>query len=345
MAVLRYRPPRAHGSGSLLLVANEGTPQERRFVFYDRIEIGRLVEGRAEEEGRLLVGDPTVSAHHCVITRDSDGRFYIRDTSRNGTRLDRRRLMPNRDVELFPGQEIGVGAEGTFRFIRPEPPAGEALLLPRPDTRAVPSVGTVSVVVGDIRRYTFLTEQVPASELQDAVSRVFMQLKNVVLAHAGQVKEYQGDSLMAFWESMKQSSPAVPACTAALTLHRLAQELAQDREMWPFSAYPLRMDWAVTTGPVTILVIGDDRPEELSMVGEPVVLAYRLEKVAGDRTSPILACEKTRAAAVERFVFRDLGQFSLEGFSRGVRAYGLLGERAIEWSDPNSTHPPQGETA
>ncbi len=328
MAVLRYRSPVSPGARSLLLVAAEGTPQERRFVFYERIEIGRLVEGRPEEEGKLLIGDPTVSGHHCIILCDPDGRCFIRDTSRNGTRVDGRRLIPNREVELLPGQAIGVGAEETFRFIVPERPDAAATAEPRFGTLAQPSVGQVSILVGDIRGYTSLIEQVESSVLQDAVSRVFMQLKNVVLAHAGQVKEYQGDSLMAFWEALKQSSPAVPACTAALTLHRAAQELARDPAIWPFPAHPLQMDWAVTTGAVTTIVLGEDRPEELSMVGEPVVLAYRLEKIAGDRTGSILACEKTRAAAEERFVFQDLGQFSLNGFSRGVRAYALLGERS-----------------
>jgi class 3 adenylate cyclase len=342
MSVLRYRAPRFHWSGSLLLVAYEGSVQELQFVFYDRIEIGRLVEGLPEEEGRLLIDDPTVSARHCAITRDPDGRCYIRDTSRNGTRVDGRRLMPNREVELLPGQEIGVGSEGLFRFI--EPPKDQDKVLTRPATRVVAAAGHVSIVVGDIRGYSSLTEQVLPATLQDAVSRVFMLLRSVVLAHGGQVKEYQGDSLMAFWEPAHQGPPAVRACTAALTMHRFAQQLARDRELWPFSTHPLHLDWAVTTGAVTTLVLGD-RPEELSMVGKPVVLAYRLEKEAGDRTGPILVCEETRTAAAERFRFRDVGRLSLDGFSHDVQAYALLDEREPEGPGPDATHSSPGPDA
>ncbi len=73
-------------------------------------------------------------------------------------------------------------------------------------------------------------------------------------------------------------------------------------------------------------VLGTDRPEELSLVGEPVVLAYRLEKAADDRLGSILTCARTRAEAGTHFEFRDVGSLVLAGFDAPVPAFGLLRE-------------------
>lgn len=62
------------------------------------------------------------------------------------------------------------------------------------------------------------------------------------------------------------------------------------------------------------------------MVGEAVVLAYRLEKAANDVTGSPLACARTRAEAAAWFDFRDAGALSLAGFDTLVPAFQLLGE-------------------
>jgi class 3 adenylate cyclase len=328
MVVLRYKPPRERGR--FFLIASEGTVQERRFPFCDRIEIRRLESGTAEEEGTLFVADPTVSAQHCLIVRTPDGRFFVRDTSRNGTRLDGRRLLPNRETELRPGQTITVGSAAPFRLLGC--PGGEmaASLVARAGTMATPCSERISVVVGDIRGYTELLETSEREALQRAVSRVFARLEAVVHELGGEIKEYQGDSLLAFWEALTGDGPAVLACRAALALHHRVEALAGDPETWPFAQHPLHMDWAVATGSVSIQVFGEDRPEELSMVGEPIVLAYRIEKRADPATGPLLVCGKTRDEAGLRFEFEEIGPMDITGFNHPVPLFRLLREREEE---------------
>jgi class 3 adenylate cyclase len=92
------------------------------------------------------------------------------------------------------------------------------------------------------------------------------------------------------------------------------------------------MDWALATGEVSIDSFGGDTPVGLSMIGEPVVLACRLEKFATDATGPILACRNTRdmvaralrdpgpnAAAEAKappLQFVDLGEMHAKGFDQ-----------------------------
>jgi len=326
MAILRYRPRAEDASPDFVLVAGEGTADERRFPFRDRIEIGRLESGAQDPEGRILVDDPTISAMHCVLVRNPDGRLYVRDTSRNGTRLGGRRVLPNREEEIRAGESLVVGAGVTFRLVEAEATMlgpGAARRPSRP-TLVEPCSEQVTVLVGDIRGYTTLLTAVRQDQVQRAVAQLFARLEREVRARGGQVKEYQGDSMLAFWEPAEGTNPAIAACRAALALHRLVEGVAQEEGAWPFPSYTLGMDWAVTTGRVSVQVLGEDRPEELSLVGEVVVLAYRLEKVADRDSGPIIVCEATRSEGEGAFLFRDLGPRTLAGFPRPVRAYALV---------------------
>jgi len=324
---LRYHPLGTDGVHPFALVADHAT-DEQRFPFTDRIEIGRYEPGAPACEGRVLVADPTVSSVHCVIARGPEGRLFARDTSRNGTWIDDTRLIPNREQVIRPGQVLRVGAGTTLRLVE-DPAASTVQTDSRRVTRGtvgLPTTQELALLVGDVRGYTSLLTSVPETELQAAVSGIFARLVTTIRSFGGQVKEYQGDSILAFWERRGDRSPAISACRAALALQRQVEDCASNGTSWPFPARPLRMDWAVTTGRVSVHVVGADRPEELSLVGEPVVLAYRLEKAANDQVGSLLACARTRAAAQDHFAFEDVGRLDLAGFDAPVHAFRLLGE-------------------
>jgi len=342
------RPPRT-------LIAAAGTAGEERYTFYDRIEIGRCREGVDFPPGVLLLRDPTVSSRHCTISQSLDGRCFARDTSLNGTWVDGRRVVPNLEVEVSPGQAIRVG-DGHEFVIAPgadsDGPRREHTV--RSATVAVSTPVMASVLVGDIMDYTRLVQKAASTELQESVRRVFERLAAETERHRGTVKEYQGDAIVAFWEDGGgteagrkpggATAPAPPddaaakvfpgaaqaanACAAALALDRLAMGMAEDRSVWALPGFPLRMDWAVATGPVTIGRIGEGGRAVLSMIGEPIVLAFRLEKFACRDTGRILVCPRTRNAASGAFEFRDLGEMHAKGFARPEKVFALTGPRS-----------------
>jgi class 3 adenylate cyclase len=77
---------------------------------------------------------------------------------------------------------------------------------------------------------------------------------------------------------------------------------------------------------VTISGYGTDGAMGLSMVGESVVLAYRIEKLAGPETAPIVTCSITKQMAQNEFRVRDLGVHTPKGFDEPLHLFGLLGE-------------------
>ncbi len=320
---IHYRNRSEDGTGGLFLVSGAGTAEERRYAFGDRIEIGRFLPDRERDHGVLLIDEPRVSREHCVIERSRDGRCRIRDTSRNGTWIDGRRLVPSVEMEIEIGQVIRIAnlvdltLQGTAR---PAVPTGEWN-----PTVTGSGLSMVTVLVGDIRDYTVLVRSVASEVLQRSVSRVFRRLEEEVTRCGGTVKEYPGDAIVAFWEECASRNHAASACRAALVLDRAVHRLAVDRDVWDVPGYELRMDWALATGCVNISSAGGDRPSGLTMVGEAAVLAFRIEKLADDTTGPILACGFTRAMVGTDFSFRDLGDVQAKGFDEPTPLFALLG--------------------
>jgi class 3 adenylate cyclase len=304
------------------LVSNPGTGAEQRVAFCRVLEIGRDEQGREVMPGLLLVQDSMVSRRHCVVTRSSDGRCYVRDVSLNGTRLSGRRLVPNVETEIRPGETITVA--GTHHFVLEAPPTVGPQCHERYEgaTTEAPARTIATVLVGDIRDYTVLVRRAPSTELQRSVSRVFEILTAEVGRWGGTVKEYPGDAIVAFWEGDCDGAQAIAACRAARELDLLAGRLAMNSDVWQVKGLPLVMEWALATGVVLIGAFGGQHPQGLSLIGEPVVLAFRLEKLAGE-AGRILVCGRTRAMAGSAFTFRDLGEMSAKGFERIDHVYAL----------------------
>ncbi|MBD3162476.1 MAG: FHA domain-containing protein, partial [Candidatus Latescibacteria bacterium] len=159
-----YNPPVAATHPPWYLVSEPESAGARRFPFSDRLEVGRLRDGHEDQSGVLMVKDQTVSRQHCVLTRPTEDRCYVRDTSRNGTWLDGRRLVPNIEVEVRPGQVISLGK--AHRFVLEgdsrEPTtddAGDDI-----GTMSITAMSMTTVLVGDIHDYTGYVQKAPSEQ-------------------------------------------------------------------------------------------------------------------------------------------------------------------------------------
>ena len=156
---------------------------------------------------------------------------------------------------------------------------------------------------------------------------MFERLERVVVKLGGTLKEFQGDAIFAFWEAGSKENHAIAACRAALVLERLVGEMADDRSIWQVEGFPLHMDWALATGLVTISGYGSEGALGLSMIGETVVLAFRIEKFADESTGPIITCPITMKMASESFEFKDVGSKKAKGFQESHTLFSLVKEK------------------
>ena len=153
-------------------------------------------------------------------------------------------------------------------------------------------------------------------------------LEREVETLGGTLKEFQGDAIFAFWERNEATRDhASQACRAALHLNEAVRRLAADPEGWGIPSHPLAMDFALATGLVTISGYGSDGAMGLSMVGESVVLAFRIEKFANEKTGPIIVCPDTMNLAKDSFEFKSIGKHRAKGFDEEHSLYALVRER------------------
>jgi class 3 adenylate cyclase len=309
-------PQPEHEAGFLEILDGQGIAR-RRIRIRDRLEIGRLDQGQPPRETRLLVPDPSISRFHCVLRREDSGQWVVRDASRNGTRVDGRRLVPGVETVLYPGSVVAVGRDWKFRF----QPAAEDVPEAIPATSISSETREVTVLVGDIRGYTRMVQAVEGSVLERGIAGIMGRLAERVVELGGTPKEFQGDAILAFWEEDEGANYSAEACVAALELDTYVDTL---RAEWNVPGVSLAMDWALASGPVTLHGLGEEHRLGLTMIGEPVVRAYRLEKLADDSTGRILADEETRRRASDRFSFRSLGQRALPGFAGEQEVFVLL---------------------
>ncbi|HET8700799.1 MAG TPA: FHA domain-containing protein, partial [Nitrococcus sp.] len=163
---------------SAFLVYNPGTPEEQEYSFTHRIVIGRRPEAEPDTQ-RVFVREPTVSGRHCIIRQSSRGRFFVQDVSRNGTRLSGRRLIPNVEVEIRPGDCLRIGDHAFVLAIGP-PASTDDLPIEDDDcTRASSTHIDVTILVGDIRNYTVLNQEFDPIEFFPCLHRIFAELENV----------------------------------------------------------------------------------------------------------------------------------------------------------------------
>jgi len=74
---------------------------------------GEVTVGRDPTNGVAVV-DPSVSRKHCLLQREEDGRFRIRDLdSRNGTVVNG---VPVKEQWLHHGDELAIG-DSVFLFL------------------------------------------------------------------------------------------------------------------------------------------------------------------------------------------------------------------------------------
>lgn len=324
-------PALPRGPARFLVTATGSTLPPQRHRIVGQLEIGRDEDGRVAEPGMLLLRDANVSWRHCIVTQTPEGSCFLRDLSRNGTRLDARRLVPNVENEFRVGQTLDLGFGLKFVLEGEPVTAARRGAATRRPTNTVPNMTFATVLVGDIRDYTVLVREAPSVELQQSVSRVFARLTASIEEQGGTIKEFPGDAIIAYWEGGAGGDRVISACRAVIELDRLTQRIATDATVWTLTDHPLMMDWALATGPVVIDSFGGDTPKGLSMVGEPIVLASRLEKFANDKTGRILTCRTTQQLAVKRaragdagpLSFVDLGPMHAKGFDRPDHVFAL----------------------
>jgi adenylate cyclase len=178
----------------------------------------------------------------------------------------------------------------------------------------------VTVLFADIRRFTRLSEGLPASRVVSLLNEIFQLASDRILAAGGTIDKFIGDSVMAYFGApVPQSDHAQRAVQAAIDLQRAVAERNQRRAG---SGAPIvSLGIGIHTGAVVVGTIGSDRRTDFTAVGDAVNVAQRLEKLA--RPEEILVSEAVQRRVRGTFKLRFEGERQLSGRLEPVHVYSV----------------------
>ena len=201
---------------------------------------------------------------------------------------------------------------------------------PRPPVEAAPvklegERRPATVVLADISGSTDLLEAIGSEAWVEIMNHVLQILESEVYRFGGEVDQFRGDGLVAFFgaRSAHEDDPE-RAVLAGLAMQQAIEPYAA--ELAHRQGIDLLLRVGVNTGQVIVASIGDRRrhSEETAM-GQAIALAARMETAAEPGT--VLVSGNTYRLTESQFEWEPLGEIVVKGMSQPIAVYRPLAHR------------------
>ncbi len=187
----------------------------------------------------------------------------------------------------------------------------------------------VSVLFSDIRNFSRLSEMLPSSDVAEVLRLYYARAAAVMQRHGGMLVRIIGDALLVAFESPRnlRSEHAGMAIRAGLLLQVAAREYALELEQrYPGRDLPpFAVGTGIHTGEVMVCSIGPGRTSEMTIVGDTVNVAARLEAYSKEHGCTVIASAATASVAEGRFLWGKPEQVRLKGRLAPIEAVMVLG--------------------
>jgi len=193
----------------------------------------------------------------------------------------------------------------------------------------------LTIFFSDIRSFTTLTEKSEPSELIALLNDYLTAMTDIIFKYDGVVDKFIGDGILAHWGAFNPGkNHAELAARASLEmLESLRQLNARGAEI---GRPPLAIGIGLNTGEVIFGNVGAGKKIELTVIGDPVNLASRLEGLNKEFKTSIIISEFTQARLGDLAIVRPLGGVKVKGKTIETEIYELQGlrEDAAVLSEP-----------
>jgi adenylate cyclase len=297
---------------------------ERPDVEPVRLELGNTTGiGRSSANQVVLKDDGAASRQHALIRRQGEAEYSLIDLgSANGTYLNDKLLLG--PTVLRHEDRIRIG-DSTMRFELPIQAAEAACTQTVYErTRMAVRMSTMVVLVCDIRRFTRIGELLPPDQLSRFLGSWFRQASEAIMSRGGIVDKFIGDAVMAYWpvDAPRPAEAARSAVEAALAI----QALARKTEVPGHPDFRFGVGVGINQGLVSAGNVGVQSGRDMTIMGDAVTLAFRLEGVCRVKSMPIVVGAEVATVLAGGFDLVPLGQVKLKGKTTSPEAFGLRAE-------------------
>ena len=186
-----------------------------------------------------------------------------------------------------------------------------------------------TVLFSDIIGFTTLTEKSDADWLVAHLNDYLDRMVNVVFKHEGTLDKFIGDAVMAVWGMTRSAGVAGDARLAARAALDMLDALADLNERWRQEGVtvPLGMGIGINQGEAIAGNIGSSERADLTVIGDAVNLASRLEGLTRTYKQNVLVGESVAEALRDEFYLRTVARVQVKGKAVPVDISALLGAR------------------
>jgi adenylate cyclase len=183
-----------------------------------------------------------------------------------------------------------------------------------------------SVLFADIVGFTLIAERMDAPSVARLLNEYFSRMSEPIFDYDGTLDKFIGDCIMAvFGAPYAQADHAVRAVRVALEMRQRLNELNAERG-GPAS---ISMRMGINSGPVVSGPIGSVKRKEITVLGDTVNIASRIESMVAE-SGQIVIGERTYELVKDQIEVRDLGTVALKGRKESVRVYEVLSEKGAK---------------
>jgi adenylate cyclase len=183
-----------------------------------------------------------------------------------------------------------------------------------------------SVLFADIVGFTRIAERMDAPSVARLLNEYFSRMSEPIFDYDGTLDKFIGDCIMAvFGAPYAQADHAVRAVRVALEMRQRLNELNAERG-GPAS---ISMRMGINSGPVVSGPIGSVKRKEITVLGDTVNIASRIESMVAE-SGQIVIGERTYELVKDQIEVRDLGTVALKGRKESVRVYEVLSEKGAK---------------
>jgi adenylate cyclase len=192
----------------------------------------------------------------------------------------------------------------------------------RTGKKLTPRKQIVSVLFTDIRGFSEMSAKMSAQAIATLLNTYyFLPLDRIVFDYNGTLDKHIGDSIMAiFGAPLSYKDDAFRAVSCAV---KMRETMTGINKMLSRKNTRIPIGIGIATGEVMVGMFGSPIKKEYTVLGTPVNLAARLERIANE--DQILICDDTFRLIRDAFKTQMIDPVSLKGIEGGKSIFEVIG--------------------
>lgn len=189
----------------------------------------------------------------------------------------------------------------------------------------------VTILFSDVRGFTTLTESADSHALVKQLNEYFQEMVAHVFRHQGSLDKFIGDAVMAVWGNIVTHGPQRDALNAVATALAMKQSLRKLNEDWKSRGMlELAFGIGINQGEVIVGNLGSSEKMELTVIGDPVNVASRLEGLTKKYHVDLLLGESMAELVGDHYILRTVASVQPKGKTKAANVYTVMGDGAAQ---------------